>query len=387
MDIVDFLKLALQKKKTVVSIVVIGMLTGLLSYFIFKPVYETNITFMVLESKLIRKSLEGKKLDIDTYTSLINNTSVLKKVYDSLNLKKKYSIPFDVFKEKITVLSVENTAIIKTTVKFENKDECVKIANKLIDEVLKLNKSIILKEIESGYSYSEKQVELARNNFKAIEEKLAEFNKNYNLKKLALEIDILKNQIAFHSLGNNVSYPIIEGVESVKSNNEYMQPSYILSLASNKDNQSLVELNRDILKIEAQLKNTSADNKKVNLQKQLTILKNLTAKKQKLIKDLKTKLDSKTKIYLEVLNKSKQLKSEFLAAEEGFSVVYKNFVASKTEVMGKTKEMTVIDYPVKPDEQVFPRLVLNTIAGIFLGILIAIGYLVVFNLIGQVKDD
>ncbi len=386
MDIVDFLKLALQKKKTVVSIVVIGMLTGLLSYFIFKPVYETNITFMVLESKLIRKSLEGKKLDIDTYTSLINNTSVLKKVYDSLDLKKKYSLPFDVFKEKITVLSVENTAIIKTTVKFENKDECVKIANSLIDEVLKLNKSVILKEIESGYSYSEKQVELARNNFKAIEEKLAEFNKNYNLKKLALEIDILKNQIAFHSLGNNLSYPIIEGVE-VMLNNKYMQPSYILSLASNSNNQSLVELNKDIFKIEAQLKNTVADNKKVNLKKQLAILKNLQIKKQKLIKELKAKLDSKTKIYLNALNKSKQLKSEFLAAEEGFSVVYKNFVVSKTEVMGKTKEMTVIDYPVKPEEQVFPRLVLNTIAGTFLGILIAIGYLVVFNLIGQVKDD
>jgi capsular polysaccharide biosynthesis protein len=387
MDIVDFLKIALKKKKPVVLIVMLGMFTGLFSYFIFKPVYETNITFMVLESKLIRKNLEGKKLDIDTYTSLINNVSVLKKVYDKLDLHKKYSIPFEVFKEKISVLSVENTAIIKTTVKFENKEECVKIANCLIEQVLKLNKSIILKEIESGYSYSEKQVELARNNFKTIEKKLAEFNNSNNLKKLALEIDILKNQIAFHSLGNNVSYPIVEGIEIAQSGNKLMQPSYILSLANNKDNQSLVELNRDILNIESKLKHTSADNKKVTLKKRLSVLKNLKSQKQKLIKALKAKLDIKTKHYLEVLNKAKQLKSEFLAAEEGFLVVYKNFVASKTEVMGKTKEMTVIDYPVKPEQQVFPRLVLNTVAGLMLGILIAVGYLVVFNLIGQVRDD
>jgi len=387
MDVVEFLKLALKKKKTVSIILIFGFLIGILSYFVFPPIFETNITFMVLESKLIRKNLEGKKLDIDTYTSLINNNSILRKVYDDINLQKEYKLPFDEFKKKISVLSVENTAIIKTTVKFQNANKCVEIANKLIEEVLSLNKRVILKEISSGYLYSEKQVELTRLNFNNIQKKLADFNKENNLSKLALEIDLLKNKIAFHSLGNNVSYPIIEGINATQSDNKYMQPSYVLSLNNNGDNNSLIELDRDILNVENELSKTSADNLKSALKRKMELLKSLKSMKIKLIKKLKVELDKKTAFYTDILTKNKQLKSEFRAADEGFRLVYSNFVATKTEVMGKTKEMTVIDSPVIPDKQVFPRLVLNTIAGFFLGMLIAVGYVIALNLAGQIQDD
>lgn len=382
MDVVQFFKLALNKKKIISILLVFGLLVGILSYFIFDPIYETNVTFMVLESKILRKNLEGIKLDIDTYTSLINNVSVLRKVYDSLELNKKYDIPFDVFKEKFTVLSIENTSIIKTKIKFKDPDQCVKIADRLIEEVLQLNKNIILKEIESGYVYSEKQVEVAKQNLNSIKDQLNQFNTASDLKQMGLEIDILKNEITFHSLGNNINYPMIEAAATAD------RVSLVnLGLLSDRNNQSLLELNRDILNAENEIDNESADNIKMKYSKNLVKLKDLKNKKIKFIKELQKILDEKTLLYMKQLNDYNQLKAEYKTMDEGYAIVYKNFVEAKTEVMGKTKEMTVIDMPVKPDQQVFPRLILNSIAGIFLGMLIAAGYVIALNLAGQMQDD
>ncbi|NOZ12267.1 MAG: hypothetical protein GXO69_01310 [Acidobacteria bacterium] len=384
MDILEFLTVLKEKRGPVLVMLVLGVLVGILAYFVLTPVFETRTTFMVLESKLIRRSLEGKKLDIDTYLDFVDNESLYHNIYDKLNIYKKYNMDFETFKRSFEVTTVEDTAIIKLLVTFRDPEISYKIAKMLGDQALALNRQVIDKEVHSGYRFSEAQVRAASAQLKTAGETLDRFLALHPVPRMAMELDTLRNRIAIEENGELAAFPPLESTAL----NSGMNPQ--LSLSSGMTPEAFLSLARiqsEISEIKAKLAGVRTDNGKIDANRRYNELKELLKQKRLTLSHLKSRLYDAETAYYPLKSQYEVLRSEFLAAQKGYEKIYQTGLESKIEIVGKTKEMTIIDQPVKPQKQAFPKLAITLIAGIFLGILAAFAFvaMVVFN--RKLQDD
>ncbi len=372
MDIKEFVSILIEKKKIVSIIVVLGLVVGILADFIIPSYYETNVTFMVLESKMIRMNLEGKKLDIDTYLNFVNNDSVFYYAYNKLNIKKKFGMNFDEFKKCFDVISVEDTAIITLTVTFPDKKMSYEIAKTVADKVLELNKSIIAKEIKSGYRFAEKQVELAKTQYKKARRELEDFLDKNSVFLNAEEVELARNTLAVYANGYFLPY----------TNTEFSSLSEKTLLSASNINfpkksvNSLFDIDTKILELQAKLKNAVYDNQKLKIKKEIAYYETLKQEKLKKldemknqIKDLQNNYNKQKFAFLEKYNR-------FVAMSKAYEKLLTDVMSIKIEIAGKTKEMAIIGEPILPEKPVFPRLSITIVAGVFLGLLIDFLYIV-----------
>ncbi|BBB31837.1 conserved hypothetical protein [Thermotomaculum hydrothermale] len=376
MEIKEFIEILLEKKKVVLWILIGALIVGVIANFVIPSYYETNVTFMVLESKMIRRNLEGKKLDIDTYLNFIDNDSVYHYAYKKLNINKKFDMDFDRFKECFDVVSVEDTAIIVLTVTFPDKKMSYEIAKAVAEKVIELNKDIIAKEIKSGYRFAENQVEIARKQYEDARRELEDFLEKNKVFLNAEEIELARNTLAVYSNGyflpyTNTEFSTLTDKAIVSTNNLNAQI---------KESLSIFEINQKILELKTKLKTATYDNQKLKIKKDIAYyqtlknekIKNLDSLKKK-IEELQTVYDKQKFAYLEKYN-------NFIAMSKAYANLVMEFMNIKIEIAGKTKEMAVIGEPIVPEKPVFPRLPITIVAGIFLGLLIdflyilAIGY-------------
>jgi len=365
MDVVEFIKILNEKRKISVILIVTGLIVGLLAYFVLPPIYETRTTFMVLESKLIRRSLEGKKLDIDTYLNFVNNDSLYHDIYKRLDIQKKYGMDFDKFKRSFEVTTVEDTAIIKLIVSFQSPEISFKIAKILGDKALALNRKVINKEVHSGYRFTEAQVEAASTQLETARTSLDNFLAQYPVLQMAMEIDTLKNRIAIEENGELAVFPPMESATLVNN----LTPQITQSGATPKVFSSLARIQTAISQAESRLAVAKADNRKIDVSRQLKELKILLKRKHQTLQRLNTHFHELEKTYLPLKSQFEALRSEFIAAQKGYEKIYQTALESKIEIVGKTKEMTIIDGPVIPDQPTFPKVIFMLIGGLFLGLL------------------
>ncbi len=373
MEIKEFVEILIEKKKTVLIILIASLVVGIVANFVIPSYYETNVTFMVLESKMVRRSLEGKKLDIDTYLNFIDNDSVYHYAYRKLDISKKFDMDFERFKECFDVVSVEDTAIIVLTVTFPDKKMSYEIAKTVADKVIELNKDIIEKEIKAGYRFAEKQIVLAREQFEKARKELETFLEKNKVFLNAEEVELARNALAIYSNGYFLPYTNTE-FSSLTEREKYFF-SFTNVNMSDKEFLSIFEIDQNILELNSQLKNAKYDNQKLKIKNEIAYYKTLKEEKMKKIEKLKKKFEKLQSIY----NKQKfsylEKFNNFIAMSRAYERLLTEFLNIKIEIAGKTKEMAVIGEPILPEKPVFPRLPITIVAGIFLGMLIDFLYI------------
>ncbi len=371
MEIKEFITILVEKKKTALIILIASFVVGIVANFVIPSYYETNVTFMVLESKMIRRNLEGKKLDIDTYLNFIDNDAVYHYAYKKLDISKKFDMDFDRFKECFDVVSVEDTAIIVLTVTFPDKKMSYEIAKTVADKVLELNKDIIEKEIKSGYRFAEKQVEIARAQFEQARKELEDFLDKNKVFLNAEEIELARNTLAVYSNGyflpyTNTEFSTLTDKAIFSTNNINMQP---------KESLSIFEIDQKIVELKAKLKNASYDNQKLKIKKDIAYFQTLKDEKLKKLDELKQNVDSLQGVYDKQKFSYLEKFNNFVAMSKAYERLVMEVMNIKIEIAGKTKEMAVIGEPILPEKPVFPRLPITIVAGIFLGLLIDFLYI------------
>jgi len=365
MDVVEFIKILNEKRKISVILIVTGLIVGILAYFVLPSIYETRTTFMVLESKLIRKTLEGKKLDIDTYLNFVDNHSLYREIYDQLDIKRKYEMDFEKFEKSFEVTTVEDTAIIKLLVTFRDPEISFQIAKMLGNSALVLNKQVVDEEVHAGYRFSEMQVRAASNQLETARKTLDDFLAKHPVPRMAMEVDFLRNRIALEGTGELAVFPPVESAAVASHLNSQITQSGMTP----KSFASLARIQAEIAETEAKLAVIKADNRKLDANRRLKELKVQLKQKQQTLVKLNFRLHKLESKYYPLKSQYMALESEFTSAQKGYEKIYQTGLESKIEIIGKTKEMTIIDQPVKPDQPVFPKLIYTIIAGIFLGVL------------------
>lgn len=116
----------------VLSAVICGVISGLVSFYVLKPVYEANTTLIVnkeVENETTQMTTSDdlnfvQKLAL-TYGEIIKSRSVITSTIDKLNLDMTY----EDLSKAVSITNVENTQIIKISVKNENPRVAATICN------------------------------------------------------------------------------------------------------------------------------------------------------------------------------------------------------------------------------------------------------------------
>ena len=131
---------------TIVSVVV----SGIVSYYVLEPEYQTFTTLMVgkpkdyqnVDNKLEYNELLLNQKLVSTYGEIVKTRAVTDEVIEKLNLDMGYKE----FKEKVNVNLVKDTEIIKLEVTDRNPELAAKIANETALVFMKNIKEIMMVE-------------------------------------------------------------------------------------------------------------------------------------------------------------------------------------------------------------------------------------------------
>lgn len=116
----------------VLSAVICGVISGLVSFYVLKPVYEANTTLIVnkeVENETTQMTTSDdlnfvQKLAL-TYGEIIKSRSVITSTIDKLNLDMTY----EDLSEAVSITNVANTQIIEISVQHENPRVAATICN------------------------------------------------------------------------------------------------------------------------------------------------------------------------------------------------------------------------------------------------------------------
>lgn len=124
----------LKKKMWIIllSAVICGVISGLASFFVLAPVYEANTTLIVnkeMENETTQMTTSDdlnfvQKLAL-TYGEIIKSRSVITSAINKLNLDMTY----EELSKEVSVTNIENTQIIKISVKNKNPKVAATICN------------------------------------------------------------------------------------------------------------------------------------------------------------------------------------------------------------------------------------------------------------------
>lgn len=163
-DLKEMFEFFWTRKIQIFLTIIIFIIIGIVYTICFTvPKYSSSTTLVLAMSG----NQEGDKLNnsitttditlnsklVPTYSELIKSKNVLREVLSNLNIKEDENV----LKKNISVVSVEDTEVIKITVSHENAVYASKIANEIakvfsekINEIYKINNIYIVDEAEVG---------------------------------------------------------------------------------------------------------------------------------------------------------------------------------------------------------------------------------------------
>ena len=110
-----------------------ALLTGLISYFVLKPVYQVSTQLLVnqknSENRFDASMLQSNVDLINTYGMIIKSPAILEEVIKNLELKESV----EQLNEKITITSKENSQVFYVTVEDGEPEKAVVIANSVTE--------------------------------------------------------------------------------------------------------------------------------------------------------------------------------------------------------------------------------------------------------------
>ncbi len=129
----DVRRILRQNLRIIISLIILAVLsTGLVSYYLLKPVYEAKVSLLVRKQNVgggqieVDDILASEKL-VKTYAEIAKSRLVLDKVISQMNL----NITPDQLLDKIQVNAEDETLITTISVKDTDRFQTVKIANEL----------------------------------------------------------------------------------------------------------------------------------------------------------------------------------------------------------------------------------------------------------------
>lgn len=123
----------IKKRAWIIGIItaVAVVVSGIISFFVLRPVYEAKTTLIVNTDKKDEQQVTtGDQLNVTqklaiTYGEIIKSRAVLTEVIDNLNLEEKY----DELSGKVSVAPVKDTQIISISIQDTNPKKAQDIAN------------------------------------------------------------------------------------------------------------------------------------------------------------------------------------------------------------------------------------------------------------------
>ena len=146
-DVIRVVKALLDKMKYIMLIAIIfGLLGYLGSTLLITPVYEANGKMIVItrnpEDKISNDQMNAAKNLVDTYAVIICDWEVLDRVISELNL----SMTYQELANSISVKAINNTQIMKITIRHTNRLTALLIAQKILEIV----PSVITETVGAG---------------------------------------------------------------------------------------------------------------------------------------------------------------------------------------------------------------------------------------------
>ncbi|MEH7331267.1 Wzz/FepE/Etk N-terminal domain-containing protein [Neobacillus drentensis] len=132
--LLDILKTIKKRWKLIICITVIAaLISGGVSYFILKPVYQASTQILVnqknTENKLDYTLLQSNVDLINTYSVILKSPAILEKVINQLDL----NVTWEELNKNLTVTSQENSQVFSLTVEDHDAQKAVEIANTVSD--------------------------------------------------------------------------------------------------------------------------------------------------------------------------------------------------------------------------------------------------------------
>lgn len=186
-DLRRYIDIFLKWKYLIAAITILAVLTsGVLSFFVLPPVYETKVVLMVNQSndrQVIREEdgLESvvntlsrlPEMTINSYVGQIQSPSLLEKVITKANLDKEVYTP-ESLARLIDVKAIKDTNLIEVKVRNTDPKLAVNIANTLSESFLDFISENNTKRMTKSLEFLNQQIEL---NTKELEKAKAELDK------------------------------------------------------------------------------------------------------------------------------------------------------------------------------------------------------------------
>jgi len=392
----ELIEVLLKNKKLIAIITGVSLIFSLILSFTTPPVYEARTTLLVnpigaqQKSKEITSSMDVldtisqyPEISVQTYKEQFLSAEVLKGTIDELGLKSEdgQAISIRSLRNKVTVEVIDNTNLIKVTVRDGNPQLAAEIANtlneKFIDYITAMTKRKSMQAVQAITEQLEEEK-------KALDEE-AKKKRDYlmnaqDIEALNQEIEALRNRLtAYKSLLIDTEKQIESDLLSLKT----MEQNGIGSNVDIAAIEAKIQLKNEV-KIEIKLSNSSnLSNAILTAQKtqiETRLVQNVSEKEvlekkieeiQQRLSDLRATLATEEYKYNEVMRNYELAEASFEAYQIKKNEAEQNAAAD----IGRAS-IIVSSPAVVPEVPSSPNKKLNLGIGIVLGLMI--GVLVAF---------
>jgi succinoglycan biosynthesis transport protein ExoP len=397
----ELIEVLLKNKKLIAIITGVSLIFSLILSFTTPPVYEARTTLLVnpigaqQKSKEITSSMDVldtisqyPEISVQTYKEQFLSAEVLKGTIDELGLKSEdgQAISIRSLRNKVTVEVIDNTNLIKVTVRDGNPQLAAEIANtlneKFIDYITAMTKRKSMQAVQAITEQLEEEK-------KALDEE-AKKKRDYlmnaqDIEALNQEIEALRNQLtAYKSLLINTEKQIESDLLSLKTMEQNGIGSNVDIAAIEAKIQLKNEVKNELGQIEIKLSNSSnLSNAILTAQKtqiETRLVQNVSEKEvlekkieeiQQRLSDLRATLATEEYKYNEVMRNYELAEASFEAYQIKKNEAEQNAAAD----IGRAS-IIVSSPAVVPEVPSSPNKKLNLGIGIVLGLMI--GVLVAF---------
>lgn len=397
----ELIEVLLKNKKLIAIITGVSLIFSLILSFTTPPVYEARTTLLVnpigaqQKSKEITSSMhvldtisQYPEISVQTYKEQFLSAEVLKGTIDELGLKSEdgQAISIRSLRNKVTVEVIDNTNLIKVTVRDGNPQLAAEIANtlneKFIDYITAMTKRKSMQAVQAITEQLEEEK-------KALDEE-AKKKRDYlmnaqDIEALNQEIEALRNQLtAYKSLLIDTEKQIESDLLSLKTMEQNGIGSNVDIAAIEAKIQLKNEVKNELGQIEIKLSNSSnLSNAILTAQKtqiETRLVQNVSEKEvlekkieeiQQRLSDLRATLATEEYKYNEVMRNYELAEASFEAYQIKKNEAEQNAAAD----IGRAS-IIVSSPAVVPEVPSSPNKKLNLGIGIVLGLMI--GVLVAF---------
>lgn len=366
----ELIEALLKRKKMIAVITAISIIvTGVFSFLILKPTYESSMILMAsdaAENKSV-ESLNGNveqmldsiakypAMNIETYRQQVNTPEVLSKTINDLGLEEDYTIQS--LSNSITLETVKDTQLIKINVKNGDPEKAARIANKIGENfiVAVTNNAKSRASTTSNYLLTQMEVEKTKYDEALLEQKTL-LSEPRGANELSMEINALLGQLTQYKTNIN-NYSIRK---------EALVASIAVAEATPGNGSSLI-LNQNTGRV---LLDNSETTLKIELAEVESNLKSTSNKIEELQNELeKLQIEYQDKSHREgIVNQKVNIAQ---STYESFVKKYEELRVAESAHIGDSS-ITIISRAHSNPNPIAPRKALNVAIGGVLGVMVGV---------------